>query len=311
MNSLAGLIALAAALVLDLLFADPPNQLHPVVAMGTVIRALSRGLNRGGTARRLVSGAVLVLFGAALFSLPLLLPMRLITSLPVWAQGIILGLLLKPVFSLRSLLQAGSEVKQALQQGNLEEGRRLAAWHLVSRDTSDLSTSEVAGAAVESLAENLTDSFFAPLVYFALGGLPLAWLYRFVNTADAMIGYRSDKYEYFGRFAARLDDVLNWLPARLGALAIVIASLLPGLGARSSAHVMLNQHKRTSSPNAGWTMAAAAGALGIVLEKRGCYRLEGGPSLPSPVDIHRAAVLISTAAVLCALFCSVLLFFPA
>ena len=106
--------------------------------------------------------------------------------------------------------------------------------------------------------ENLADSFFAPLLAFALGGLPLAWFYRYVNTADAMIGYHTPKYEHFGKFAAHLDDVLNWLPARLAALFLVAAAWFCSLDTAHAWQVMIGQHNRTSSPNAGWAMAPTA-----------------------------------------------------
>jgi len=297
------LTALVTALLLDVLLGDPPNRFHPVVAMGSLIRKLTADWNRGGSGFRLVMGIVVVLLGGALFSLPWLLVEAWVTPLADWLQGVLLGILLKPVFSCRSLLKAGREVQMALQDGDLEEGRRLVSWHLVSRDTSQLSEGEVASAAVESLAENLTDSFLAPLMYFTIGGLPLAWAYRFVNTADAMIGYRTKEFETFGKAAARFDDALNWLPARISALAIVFAAILPGYSVSGAWRTMRQQFARTVSPNAGWTMAAAAGALGVRLEKRGAYCLEGGEDLPDIQDIRRARILLTVAMILCILFC--------
>jgi adenosylcobinamide-phosphate synthase len=301
------LLALAFALVLDLSAGDPPTRIHPVAAMGTLIRQLTRRWNRGTSTRRLLAGSVLVLLGAALFSLPWILAHTLFNSLPVWIRGVLLGLLLKPVFSFRSLLKAGREVQCALHNDDLEEGRRLVAWHLVSRDTSELSHQEVAAATVESLAENLTDSFLSPLLCFAVGGLPLAWAYRFINTADAMIGYRSEEFEHFGKAAARLDDILNWLPARVTGLLLVLSAGLSGLDIHTAWKTMLAQHNRTSSPNAGWTMAAAAGALGVTLVKRESYSLEGGPSLPQAEDIGRTGGLLRTAAAAGAVLCGLLI----
>jgi adenosylcobinamide-phosphate synthase len=149
-------------------------------------------------------------------------------------------------------------------------------WHLVSRDTSQSSSSLVVAATVESLAENITDGLTSPLLFFALGGLPGAWAYRFCNTCDSMLGYRDPEREYLGKFTARLDDVLNWLPARLTGALIVFAAALSGEDARNAWCTMPTEHRRTASPNAGWTMSAMAGALGVTLEKVGHYRLEGG-----------------------------------
>jgi adenosylcobinamide-phosphate synthase len=160
------------------------------------------------------------------------------------------------MFAYRNLRRRVADVASALATKDLPEARRLAGRHLVSRDTAQLAAPEVAGAAIESLAENVTDSLTAPLLAYTIGGLPAAWAYRFVNTADAMWGYRTDEYEQLGKFPARFDDILNWLPARLTGWLLVVAAVLAGENGRRSAQVMVHQHRQTSSPNAGWTMSA-------------------------------------------------------
>src|SRR5262249_54209283 len=155
-------------------------------------------------------------------------------------------------------------------------GRGLVGFHLVSRPTSGLSEGQVASAAVESAAENLTDAFVAPLLWYSALGLAGAFLYRTVNTADAMIGYREGALEYFGKASARLDDLLSLIPARIAGLAVVGAAALTGEDFRSAWTTMHHDHGRTASPNAGWTMSAMAGALGVMLEKPGTYRLGAG-----------------------------------
>jgi adenosylcobinamide-phosphate synthase len=195
---------------------------------------------------------------------------------PISQSPIFSALALKPIFAYRNLRRAMSKVAEALARNDLVEARRLTAWHLVSRDTSDLSAAEVAGAAIESLAENLTDSVTAPLLAYAWGGLSAAWAYRFINTADAMWGYRNPEFEQLGKFPAQLDDILNWLPARLTAWLLVLAAGLVGAEAAQARQTMLAFHHTTPSPNAGWTMSAMAGALGVTLHKRGVYRLAGG-----------------------------------
>lgn len=297
------LIALFTAFILDLLLGDPPNKLHPVAAMGKIIHFYTEKWNTGNSTSRFFCGMFLILTGGMLFSLPWMIIEIVYLKLPDWIIGIGVGIFLKPTFAFRGLLKAGKEVQQALSNNNLNEARRLVSWHLVSRNTSYLSSEQVTSATIESLAENLTDSFFAPLFYFAIGGLSLAWFYRFVNTADAMIGYHNDSYEYFGKFAARLDDILNWLPARFAGWLLVLAAALSKLDFRRAYRVMLQQHKQTSSPNAGWTMAAAAGALGVILEKGGHYRLEGGAELPEIGDIMRTRRLVAIALFTSLLFC--------
>lgn len=279
------------AVGLDLGWGDPPNRLHPLMLMG---RWLSWGRSLAPARRRFRFGVLWVLVGVALFSLPWvwLKKHRGIGFLSFLLQP----LLLKPLFAYRNLRRAVLSVAAALDAGDLAEGRRLLSWHLVSRDTSGLSPEEVAGAAIESLAENLTDSLIAPLLAFAGGGLPASWAYRFVNTADAMWGYRTDEFEQLGKFPARLDDAVNWLPARLMGWLLVMAAGFVDEEPRRAAQVMLAQHGRTASPNAGWTMTAMAGALGITLTKRQVYELAGGPHQPDVMAIRRALRLADVAA---------------
>jgi adenosylcobinamide-phosphate synthase len=318
------------ALLLDLVWGDPPNRFHPLLLMG---RWLSWGRRLAPPHRRFWFGAGWTLVGMALFALPfwklekrtnyklqiancklqaascnsqfatlapLALPIgaeaRMRSSATIhhspftihYSQFIIHPFLLKPVFAYRNLRRAVGEVGRALAADDLSEGRRLLGWHLVSRDTGQLSAPEVAGAAIESLAENLTDSLTAPLLAYAIGGLPAAWAYRFVNTADAMWGYRTAEFEELGKFPARLDDGLNWLPARLTGWLLVVAAWLAGEDGRNAARTMLSQHGRTTSLNAGWTMSAMAGALGVTLSKRDVYELVGGSATADAAAIRRA-----------------------
>jgi adenosylcobinamide-phosphate synthase len=192
-------------------------------------------------------------------------------------------------------------------QRELEAARpdaaRLDLAALVSRNTSRLDTPLLAAAAIESLAENASDSFVAPLLYYQLFGLPGAFAYRALNTMDAMLGYHG-RYEFLGKVPARLDDAANLIPARLTALLLVIATRLTGADARSAWDRLRRDHARTSSPNAGYPMSTMAGALGVRLEKVGHYRLNESGRAPEPRDIHRAARIVSCALAL-ALACSV------
>ncbi len=295
------LIIIFLALLLDLAWGDPPNRFHPLLLMG---RWLSWGRRVAPAQRRFWFGAGWTLAGMALFAWPFWklekrnkkLEENNSLSFTIHSSSFSLQpsalllhpFLLKPVFAYRNLRRAVSEVGRALEANNLSEGRRLLSWHLVSRDTSQLSAAEVAGAAIESLAENLTDSLTAPLLAYAVGGLPAAWAYRFVNTADAMWGYRTAEFEQLGKFPARLDDGLNWLPARLTGWLLVAAAWLAGEDGGNAARTMLAQHGRTASLNAGWTMSAMAGALGVTLSKREVYELAGGPGAADAAAIRRA-----------------------
>jgi len=162
----------------------------------------------------------------------------------------------------------------------------------VSRDTAALSEREIAGAATASLAENLTDSIVAPLLYAALFGLPGAAVYRFINTADAVLGYRTPELENFGYAAARADDLLNLVPARLAALLLLAAAALSGAHVRSASRGCWRDRRRTPSPNGGWTMALMAHALGVRLEKRGVYSLNPEGRSPVAADVAAAGRLV-------------------
>lgn len=283
------------ALLLDMLLGDPPNNLHPVAAMGAYIRWAARRAPQGSPAGRMRHGAALVVVGCVALAGLMAGAVRMLRHGPGsggWAPILFEALLLKAVLSLRGLLMRGAQVERALKAGHLEAARRLVGRHLVGRATETLPAPGVASATLESLAENLSDSVIAPLLAYQMGGLPLAWVYRFVNTADAMIGYRHPPYAQLGRFAARLDDALNWLPSRLTGLCLVAAAPLVAGRAQGAWRVMLRDHRLPASPNAGWPMAAAAGALGVRLEKPGHYRLGGGLGPPQSRDITRGRRLV-------------------
>ncbi len=262
------------------------------------------GSSKLATRNQFWFGTFWTLAGAALFTLPFLWvarfnPFTITAKQPASPSlrsrirrnilaSIPHAFLLKPVFAYHGLRGAVKEVAAALEANNLAEARHLLSRHLVSRDTRNLTKTEVAGAAIESLAENLTDSVTAPLLAYAIGGLPAAWAYRFVNTADALWGYRTPEFEDLGKFPARLDDALNWLPARLTGWLLVASAKLAGLDHRNAKNIMLSQHHRPASPNAGWTMAAMAGALNITLAKRDIYELRGGQNNADATTIKQA-----------------------
>jgi adenosylcobinamide-phosphate synthase len=285
-STLAVVITLSGALILDLTLGDPPNSLHPVAWMGRYIDLFWRCRPGIDKAREIqfIYGISLVLSGAVLFSLPWIIFIYLNIPL-LWLWSIPF---LKVAFAVRGLVIAGNKIRRSLANADLEEARRLVGRHMVSRRTDGLSSTEVASAAIESLAENITDGITAPLLFFAIFGIPGAWAYRFCNTCDSMVGYRDAEHEYQGKFAAWLDMALNWLPARLTGLLIVFAAYLSGEDSRTGWLTMISQHRRTPSPNAGWSIAAMAGALGVRLEKAGYYRLEGGNRNPDGQVIKRS-----------------------
>lgn len=314
--------ALAAAVAADALFGEPPTALHPTGWMGRGLGAAraSHGRRARSPGASLAAGALTLSAGVAASVVVARLAERRVGRLAGPAGAVAAGLLLKPALSLRALLAAGAAVERALVAGDLPGARRLLAWHLVSRDTAHLSASEVAGAAIESLAENLSDGFVAPALHHALGGAGAAYAYRLVNTADAMLGYRTPELEWFGKAAARADDALNLVPARLTALLVALSAAAGAGSARRALRAAGRDAWRTASPNAGWPMAAMAGALGVRLDKRRetrAARGAAGPGIadyvyvlnpagraPAVADLRRARRVVAAAAALGAAACA-------
>ncbi|MHB1526476.1 MAG: adenosylcobinamide-phosphate synthase CbiB [Candidatus Dormibacteria bacterium] len=288
-------MALVGALVVDIAFDEADRRWHPVAATGALLDAGHHPF-RGRSARTQMLGgaaalgAVAALVVAAARAAERGLGRRQIVG------AVVLAFALKPTFSLRQLLAEGVGVARALDRGDVE-GARVRLRALVSRPVDALDHPLIASAAIESLAENLADSVVAPLLYYAVLGLPGAALYRVVNTADAMYGYRGE-LEWLGKVAARADDVLNWLPSRLSAVALVLAAAatrgVPAVvGAISGWRADASS---TASPNAGRPMAVMAGALHRRLEKPGHYILGGDNPQPRSGDVRAAALITGVAA---------------
>ena len=288
------------ALLFDIVFGDPPNRYHPTAWMGNFIAYLMRFRPHGNRFKEMTYGLLILVAGFFLTISAGWLISYFCLQLPFWIGILLQAAMLKVTISLRGLGGASKEVQTALAANNLPEARRLLSWHLVSRETSELDEAKVCAAAVESVAENASDGIIAPLFYFALGGLPAVFAYRFANTADSMLGYHDVAHEWLGKIPARLDDVLNFIPARLTGLFIVLAAFLTGSNARLAWIIMLRDAKNTASPNAGLPMSAMAGALGVDLEKIDHYTLGAGLRAPGPADIAQARRLMYGSVILAA-----------
>jgi len=275
------IIVLAAAV--DLALGDPPDALHPVAWMGKVVSLLEKGGLRLGPTAQFFYGMGMTLFTVALFVIPIYFIFFFIGHISLVASLILAALILKSTFSIRGLRRTALKVRKLLQEKKLNE-TRFELRSLVSRDTKDLPEPLLVSATVESVAEGTGDSLVAPLFYFLLFGIPGAIGYRVVNTMDSMIGYHG-KYEHLGKFAAILDDILNFIPARIATLLLVLVAAIKRNG-RKAWRTALREHTRTESPNAGWPMAAMAGALSVRLEKPGHYRLGEAktPLVPETID---------------------------
>ncbi len=278
------LLIVLLALTFDLVLGEPLRTIHPVVWMGKVISLLEKGNTGQSALAQFLYGSGIVLVTVGLFAVPAYFALLYLKSFSFAAYVIVGAVLLKSTFSLRELRRAALGIKRLLMEDKLDEAR-FELRSLVSRDTRGLPKPLLVSATVESVAENTSDSFIAPLFYFLLLGVPGAIAYRVVNTLDAMVGYHR-KYEYLGKFASRLDDILNFIPARLTVLLLVLATFLSRRDGHKSWHVALREHAKTESPNAGWPMAAVAGALNVQLEKVGCYKLGkvNAPLVPETID---------------------------
>ncbi len=281
---------LLLALAIDRWLGEPPARVHPVVGIGWLISCLERRAPEGPR-KELVYGTTVT---AGVTLLPAVAVRAAAGIVRPWPLRLVAGAwLLKTCFAYRALEEAGLSVVLPLAGGDLPAARE-SLRALVSRDRANLDGPQVAAATIESLAENLGDGFMGPILAYALGGLPAAVFYRAANTADSMLGYRG-RYEYLGKAPARLDDVLNLVPARIAALALVGAS---GTKAGRAWRVLARDRRLTQSPNAGWPISAAAGALGVALRKPGYYHINDEARAPDAEDIHRAFHLCRRAAIL-------------
>jgi adenosylcobinamide-phosphate synthase len=290
----------AVALLLDALFGEPPEALHPTVWMGRAISAYEKWAlpTKSPLARRL-AGVVL----ASALPIFVFLSVRVALGVvPRPLRRVFGAALISTAISMRGLGEAARIVEKELRADNLEQARARVG-ELVGRDTGTLSAPEVSRAAVESVAENASDGVVAPMVYGFLFGAPGALAYKAINTLDSMVGYRKGHYEELGWASARLDDLANLVPARATAVAVAVVSGTPALTLETARRY----GPLTSSPNAGWTEAAFAGALGLRLGGPNAYGgvVREGPVLgdgrsPRPEDIRRAVRLMRHCCVLLA-----------
>lgn len=294
--------------LLDLLLGDPMWMPHPVVLMGKCITRLEKRLRR--TLPDTEQG---LLWGGRIMAFCLPVGTLLVSGGAIWLLGKIhpvLGFLLGvfwgwQALAMRDLKKESKNVYRKLTEDTLENAR-LAVSRIVGRDTQSLSVEGVTKAAVETVAENFSDGVVAPMLYLLVGGAPLALCYKAVNTMDSMVGYKNDRYLYFGRAAAHLDDAANWLPARLSGLLLILAAPLCGLSGKEAFRIWRRDRRNHASPNSAQTEAACAGALRVQLAGDAYYfgKLVHKLTLGDPLrpveaeDIPRACRLMTTGSLL-------------
>lgn len=261
------LIIILTAVVIDIIIGELPSIIHPVVLMGGVISNIKKLLH---TYNNKLSGIILTATVLIIF-LSIFMLLIKASTFNYYLYILISALILSTTFAIKSLINSIVLVKRDIDTDI--SNAQTSVSYLVSRKTSNLSEKELISAAIETLTENITDSVIAPLIYAFIFGVLGAVFYRVVNTLDAMVGYKNPENINIGWFTAKLDDILNYIPARITGFLVVTASILLKLNWKNAYKIMMRDAKKTPSPNSGYSMAATAGALGIQLIKPGYYQL--------------------------------------
>jgi len=289
------------ALAIDLLVGEPPNRFHPVVWMGKLVGFLDGKVRREEPRRPgrekalgVLVGVIPIIVFVVAFTL-LLAAVRVTLGTVVWALAC--AVVFKMMFAIRALETHTAPMMEDLQRDDLDAARAKAAM-VVSRDVTKLDKAHITSCAVETVSENLVDSVLSPMFYFGLAGIPGATFLRVSNTEDGMIGYLSEKHRYVGWFAARLDDCMHYVVARMSVPFIMLALAIMRKDWRNAWRAAKRDHKQTSSPNKGWPMAAVAGGLGVRFEKIGYYSMGDGEVPTDPKVIADTIKVMKLTAVL-------------
>ena len=272
MNKLTLVIKIWIAYVLDLIFGDPQNIIHPVQIIGKMINIGEKSLlgkkYKSDRKYKFFAGMILNMTVISLtYGITYLIHRTSENSIIFTVAEIYL---MYTIFSINSLAREGNRVYNILKEGNIERARKDLSY-LVSRDTGTMDEKMIIRSTMETISENTVDGIVAPMLYMFLGGLPLSMTYKAINTFDSMVGYKNEKYMDFGKFSAKLDDVANFIPARITGILIVIASMILGYDYKNSLKIFIRDRKNHSSPNSGHAEAGVAGALGVQFGGRVSY----------------------------------------
>lgn len=261
------IIIVTAGFVLDLFLGDPRWLPYPVCLIGKLISGGEKALRRvfpKSQRGELVGGAVLWFLVTGLsFAVPFLL-LKGIALVSPWAEYIVETIFCYQIFAAKSLKTESMRVYEPIKAKDLAGSRKYLSW-IVGRDTENLDFKQITKAVVETVAENTSDGVIAPMLFMVIGGAPLGFLYKGVNTLDSMVGYKNDKYLYFGRFSALADDVFNYIPARITALAMVVSAFFTGFDGKNAWKIYLRDRHNHASPNSAHPESACAGALNLQL----------------------------------------------
>jgi adenosylcobinamide-phosphate synthase len=285
------------AFLIDLVLGEYPDRIHPTIGIGKLIIYLKKKAKSPNPRVEKANGVLMALLIMLVVALPvgaLLLWLRLsFGSIPYIIAG---AILFKATFAITGMGQYTKPIATALKNNDLAGARKWLPY-IVRRDPNSLNERQIVSAAVESIAESTTDGITAPFFFFALFGVPGAFAYRVINTLDSMVGYKNAEYKNIGWFSAKLDTITNYIPARITAYLMVASAMLLGMNWRESWRILQRDKHKTSSPNAGFTISAMAGALNIQLEKQGCYKLGDDHGI-SHEDIGKALRVMTLTAAL-------------
>ncbi len=285
------------AFLIDVVLGEIPDQIHPTVAIGNVIKFLKPKCKNKNPKIEKANGALMLIIIVLLFSLPAFLGLWAIRFYLGSIPYIIVGaILFKSTFAIKCMRRYTVPIAKSLKEGSLDGARKFLPY-IVRRDPNSLNERQIISAAVESIAESTTDGITGPFFFFAFLGVPGAFIYRVINTHDSMVAYKTPELINIGWFSAKMDTAVNYIPARLTALLMVIAAGLVGENAKESLRIIKRDKNKLASPNAGWTISAMAGALDTQLAKPGYYAL-GDEHDINPDDIFKALKIMEVTAVL-------------
>jgi adenosylcobinamide-phosphate synthase len=301
--------ALVLAIIIDWIIGDPPPppwkstyyKLHPTVWMGNLTAALKPHFKNPSPRREQLNGVLLVLTIIAAFTLPVYFGLKIVlTYLGVIAYALVAALILKLTICIKLETDWGKAAAKAIESGDLKEARRYA--HFSRRDNKNLTGPQIVSSVVESIVENLTDFRLSPIIFYAFFGVPGAVAFRAINTLDGMVGFRDPENINVGWFSATLDTIVNYFPARLTTILIILASAILGEDYKNAWAIARRDQAKVPSLNHGWQMAVIAGALGVQLEKPGHYII-GDPVEELTSDkIIRTLRIRNVVLILCILF---------
>jgi len=294
------------ALTIDFTLGDPKNKFHPTAWIGSLIAKITPSLKNSSNTLEKLGGIILIMISSAIVtSLIILLDVgiNMITTdyLSIIISIIVGGILLKTTIAIKGMEKHALAVVNSLENNNIVSARNNLSM-IVKRNTKDLDENHVFSGVVESISENTVDGITGPLFYFGLFGLPGAFVYRVINTADSMIGYRTNIFKNIGWFAANCDTILNYIPSRLTGFVMIFSAMILGYDWKRSYKIMIRDGGKTQSPNAGYPMAAIAGALGTRFEKIDHYFLGDGKVSFSKEHVKSTITLMKVTSII---FCGI------